>query len=35
MCGKKELFMEFAEGVNRSVSLGDSSKLSVEGKEKI
>ena len=35
MCGKKELFMELAEGVHGSVSLGDSSKLSVEGRGKI
>ena len=35
MCGKKELFMQLAEGVHGSVSLGDSSKLSVEGRGKI
>ncbi|XP_020272035.1 uncharacterized protein LOC109847202 [Asparagus officinalis] len=35
MCGKKKLFMELAEGVHGSVSLKDSSKLSVEGKGKI
>ena len=35
MCRKKELFMELVEGVHRSVSLEDSSKLSVEGKGKI
>ncbi|XP_020245040.1 uncharacterized protein LOC109823165 [Asparagus officinalis] len=35
MCGKKELFMEFTEGVYGSVSLRDSSKLPVEGKGKI
>ena len=32
---KKELFMELAEKVHESVSLGDSSKLLVEGKGKI
>ena len=35
MCGKKELFMELAERVHGSVSLGDSSKLPVEDRRKI
>ena len=35
MCGKKELFMELAEGVHGSVSLGDSSKLLIEARGKI
>jgi hypothetical protein len=35
MCGKKDLFVEFTEGVGGKVNLGDSSKLSVEGKGKI
>jgi hypothetical protein len=35
MCGKKDLFVELSEGVHGNVNLGDSSKLSVEGKGKI
>jgi len=35
MCGKKELFMKIAERVHESVSLGDFSKLPIEGKGKI
>ena len=35
MCGKKEFFAELKEGAYGSVSLGDSSKLPVEGKGKI
>jgi len=35
MYRKKALFMKLAEGVHESVSLGDSSKLSIEGKRKI
>ena len=35
MCGKKELFVELTEEVHKKVNLGDSSKLSVEGKWKV
>ncbi|KAM1315693.1 hypothetical protein ACFX2F_019427 [Malus domestica] len=35
MCGKKEFFAELKDGPYGSVSLGDSSKLPVEGKGKI
>ena len=35
MCGKKELFMELAEGVHGSMSLGDSLKLPIEARGKI
>ncbi|XP_062151928.1 uncharacterized protein LOC133860318 [Alnus glutinosa] len=35
MCGKKDLFVELTEEVHGNVNLGDSSKLSVEGKGKI
>jgi hypothetical protein len=35
MCGKKDLFVELTEGVHGNVNLGDSSKLSIEGKGKI
>ena len=35
MCGKKELFVELTEEVHGNVNLGDSSKLSVEGKGKV
>jgi len=35
MCGKKDLFVELTKGVHENVNLGDSSKLSVEGKGKI
>jgi len=35
MCGKKDLSVELTEGVHGNVNLGDSSKLSIEGKGKI
>lgn len=35
MCGKKDFFEELTEDVHGNVSLGDSSKLQVEGKGKI
>ena len=35
MCSKKELFVELTKEVYGKVNLGDSSKLSVEDKEKI
>jgi hypothetical protein len=35
MCEKKYMFIELIEGVHGNVTLGDSSKLSVEGKRKI
>jgi hypothetical protein len=35
MCGKKDLYVELTERVHGNVNLGDSSKLSVEGKGKI
>ena len=35
MCGKKEFFAELKDGPYGSVSLGNSSKLPVEGKGKI
>jgi hypothetical protein len=35
MCGRKETFVELKEGVFGNVSLGDSSKLAVEGRGKV
>jgi hypothetical protein len=35
MCGRKEIFVELKEGVFGNVSLGDSSKLAVEGRGKV
>jgi hypothetical protein len=35
MCGRKETFVELKEGVCKNVSLGDSSKLAVEGRGKV
>jgi hypothetical protein len=35
MCGRKETFVELKEGVCGNVSLGDSSKLAVEGRGKV
>jgi hypothetical protein len=35
MCGRKETFVELKEGVCGNMSLGDSSKLAVEGRGKI
>ena len=35
MYGKKELFVDLMENVQSNVSLGDSSKMPVKGKEKI
>ena len=35
MCGRKETSVELKEGVCENVSLGDSSKLAVEGRRKV